>query len=326
MRRVSFGLLLTVAVAIILAGCSGSSKKHASMDPFAGIGAPYYKGSGSVPKGTGKRSVGKPYQVAGRWFTPRPQPGYDKTGLASWYGEAFHRRKTSNGEWFDMNDLTAAHPTLPLPSYAKVTNLETGRQIVVRINDRGPFVGPRIMDLSKRSAEALGFKNQGTTRVRVQYLGDAPLRDDGRHLMAMNRELGQGASVRQLIQLAQQGDYSRNTQVASNDDEQPTANKGGIYQQAKFQTAAPATHLASAYVINVGTFSDAENAAAATSALSALGATLVPVQTVDGLMYRVQIGPITDRTQAAETLQSVRDVGFVDARAMITRIQQVASN
>ncbi len=128
-----------------------------SLAGFEGNGSPYFKGTGKIPRGGGKFHVGKPYQVAGKWFTPKAQPGYDRKGAASWYGEAFHRRKTSNGEYFDMNMLTAAHPTLPLPSYARVTNLDNGKVIVVRINDRGPFVGTRIIDLSKRSAEALGF-------------------------------------------------------------------------------------------------------------------------------------------------------------------------
>ncbi len=109
---------------------------------------------------------------------------------------------TSNGEWFDMTRLTAAHPTLPLPSYAKVTNINNGKTIVVRINDRGPFVGPRIIDLSKQSASALGFKRQGTATVRVQYIGPAPLDDHGSNLMAMNQELENGTPLRQMIAAA----------------------------------------------------------------------------------------------------------------------------
>jgi rare lipoprotein A len=316
MRSLGYGLILTAAVGLALAGCSDSKKKK-NLDPFAGVGAPYYKGSGPVPKGTGRAHVGKPYQVAGRWFTPKIQPGYDKTGPASWYGEAFHRRKTSNGEWFDMNELTAAHPTLPLPSYAKVTNLENGRQVVVRINDRGPFVGPRIIDLSKRTSEVLGFKHQGKVQVRVQLIGDAPLRDDGRHLMAMNRELGQGASLRQLAQYAR-GDV--NTQVAAAEPtyEQPDE----PVQQATYRP--PAT--SKAYVINVGTFSDPENAAAASNMLAEYGANLVPVQTDDGTVYRVQIGPLTERGDIQAAMQAAQDAGFVDAKIMTTRIEQVASN
>ena len=164
-------------------------QKQAKLDPFAGKGSPIYTGKGPVPWGGGRYHVGKPYQVAGRWFKPKEQPNYDKKGMASWYGEAFNRRKTSNGEWFDMTRLTAAHPTLPLPSYVKVTNLDNGREVVVRVNDRGPFVGTRIIDLSKRTAEVLDFKHKGKAQVRVQYIGPAPLNDNGSHLMAMNKEL-----------------------------------------------------------------------------------------------------------------------------------------
>jgi rare lipoprotein A len=198
--------VLLAAFAVALVGCAShrsSHKVHAKLDPFAGKGSPYYRGGGAIPEGGGRYFVGKPYQVAGRWFTPHEQPNYDKTGTASWYGEAFNARKTSNGEWFDMGDITAAHPTLPLPSYAKVTNLENGRTIVVRINDRGPFVGTRIMDMSKRSADLLGYRHQGMAKVRVQWIGDAPLNDIGyKHLAMMNKVSGQGASIQQLADVS----------------------------------------------------------------------------------------------------------------------------
>jgi rare lipoprotein A len=131
-----------------------------------------------VPKGGGVYHVGDPYQVAGTWYTPREEPGYDRIGRASWYGELFHGRRTANGEIYDMDRLSAAHPTLPLPVYAQVTNLANGRTIVVRINDRGPYANDRIIDLSRRSAELLGFRADGTTDVRVKYLGRAPLSGD----------------------------------------------------------------------------------------------------------------------------------------------------
>ena len=177
------GMSLLLSV-LSLVGCSSSMKR----DPFAGIGSPIYKGNGPLPKGGGRYQLGEPYEVAGVWFYPKEEPAYDKMGVASWYGPQFHRRMTSNGEWFDMDYLSAAHPTLPLPSYAKVTSLETGKEIVVRVNDRGPFVADRIIDLSRKSAEALGFRNKGTAEVRVQYIGPAPLNDHGMHLAAMNRD------------------------------------------------------------------------------------------------------------------------------------------
>ena len=136
--------------------------------------------SGGFRKGGGVYKLGKPYAVAGRWYVPRVEPSYDRTGVASWYGSDFHGRKTANGEVFDMNALTAAHPTLPLPSLVQVTNTANGRSIIVRLNDRGPYVHDRIIDLSRRSAEALGYTSRGTAQVRVQFVGPAPLDGDDR--------------------------------------------------------------------------------------------------------------------------------------------------
>jgi len=115
--------------------------------------------------------IGKPYQIKGKWYYPQMVDHYREIGVASWYGLPFHGRKTANGEVYDMHGMTAAHPTLPLPSVARVTNLENGKSITVRINDRGPFAKKRIIDLSRRAAWELGFKDQGTTEVEVVYLG-----------------------------------------------------------------------------------------------------------------------------------------------------------
>lgn len=115
--------------------------------------------------------VGDPYQVAGTWYTPAEDPGYDEIGVASWYGSDFHGRRTANGDIYDMNQVTAAHPTLPMPSRVRVTNLENGRSLVLSVNDRGPFIRGRIIDISRRGAELLGYRAKGTARVRVQVLG-----------------------------------------------------------------------------------------------------------------------------------------------------------
>ena len=128
-----------------------------------------------VPKGGGIYKLGEPYQIDGQWFVPREEPAYDRSGVASFYAEDFHGRRTSNGEVFDMWGLTAAHPTLPLPSYAYVTNLDNGRTLLVRVNDRGPYAKSRVIDVSLATARYLGFETQGTTRVRVRYAGRAPL-------------------------------------------------------------------------------------------------------------------------------------------------------
>jgi rare lipoprotein A len=123
----------------------------------------------------GAVKTGKPYQVAGNWYYPQPGPGYDEQGTASWYGPNFHGKSTANGEIYNMNHLSAAHPTLPLPSYVQVTNTSNGRSVVVRVNDRGPYKHGRILDLSKRAADLLGVMQFGTAPVRVRFLKMAPL-------------------------------------------------------------------------------------------------------------------------------------------------------
>ncbi len=139
-----------LACMLLIAGCSDSST---------------YQG------GATRIKVGEPYQIGDQWYFPRMVDHYREVGVASWYGVPFHGRQTANGEIYDMHGMTAAHPTLPLPSLARVTNLQNGRSVVVRINDRGPFAKKRIIDLSRRAAWELGFKDQGTTDVEVVYMG-----------------------------------------------------------------------------------------------------------------------------------------------------------
>ena len=139
----------------------------------------------NLPRGGGRDQLGKPYQVRGKWYYPKEDKRYAKVGLASWYGDAFHGRLTANGEVYDMTHLTAAHPTMPLPSYARVTNLKTGSSVIVRVNDRGPYHEGRIIDVSQRAAEMLDYANIGTAKVKVEYVGRAPLDgNDDQYLMA----------------------------------------------------------------------------------------------------------------------------------------------
>ncbi|MCB1379852.1 MAG: septal ring lytic transglycosylase RlpA family protein [Alphaproteobacteria bacterium] len=329
MRGSKVVAVVLMALGVALAGCSSKSEKKAALDPFAGTGSPYYKGSGPVPWGGGRQHVGKPYQVAGRWFKPKEQPNYDKTGPASWYGEAFNRRKTSNGEWFDMTRLTAAHPTLPLPSYVKVTNLDNGKDVVVRVNDRGPFVGPRIIDLSKRTAEVLDFKRKGKANVRVQYIGPAPLDDNGTHLAAMNKELNRGTSLRRLIAAA---DRSRGKAAVP---EVQVAAATPKRQKAKVQLAtytppeppqpAPESGIESTYFIQVGSFGERHNAERARDRF----ASVWPVQFIElegsaGTVYRVRLGPISDRADADTALDNAVSAGFKDAHLIAAQSMQAA--
>jgi len=142
-------------------------------------------GKSKLPRGGGRDQLGKPYMVRGKMYYPKEEKGYKKTGLASWYGDAFHGRLTANGEIYDMTHLTGAHPTMPLPSYARVTNTENGSSVVVRINDRGPYHEGRVVDLSHKAADMLGFAAMGTAKVKVEYVGRAPLDgNDESYLMA----------------------------------------------------------------------------------------------------------------------------------------------
>jgi rare lipoprotein A len=142
-----------------------------------------------VPKGGGRYSAGKPYNINGRIYVPGADPNYRVDGIASWYGPDFHGRLTANGEVYDMHAISAAHPTMPLPSYARVTNLDSGKSIVVRVNDRGPYARNRLIDLSIGTAKALDFYGRGLARVRVEYVGPAPIAgSDDRMLMATLRE------------------------------------------------------------------------------------------------------------------------------------------
>ncbi len=170
-------------VAASLAGCAQPPSpyaRHNGNEYFStaryGPASPRMVDDGQpVPRGGGQYLVGRPYTIAGRTYRPSENSAYSAVGMASWYGDAFHGRRTANGEVYDMRSLSAAHPTMPLPSYARVTNLANGYSIVVRVNDRGPFHGGRVMDVSSRVADLLDFKSLGTARVKVEYVGRAPL-------------------------------------------------------------------------------------------------------------------------------------------------------
>lgn len=192
-------LLAVAAGSLALANCSGTTSK---VDPKWGVSASarVVEPGAPVPKGGGVYRVGKPYQVAGRTYVPEEDPHYKAEGLASWYGDAFHGRYTANGEIFDMDTITAAHPTMPLPSYARVTNLRNKKSIVVRVNDRGPYVGDRVIDLSVKTAKLLEFHGQGVARVRVEYIGRAPLAgSDDRKLVATLRDGNSPVSDKVLV-------------------------------------------------------------------------------------------------------------------------------
>ncbi|MDE2161905.1 MAG: septal ring lytic transglycosylase RlpA family protein [Alphaproteobacteria bacterium] len=160
MNRSPRQLCAVVALGALAAGCSSTPDEGNSV---------------RVPPNAGVYKIGNPYQIGGTWYYPREQPDYDETGIASWYGPGFYGHPTADGEIFDANALTAAHRTLPLPVNVRVTDLENGRSLILRVNDRGPFAKSRIIDVSERAAKLLGFYEAGTARVRVTYLARADL-------------------------------------------------------------------------------------------------------------------------------------------------------
>ena len=194
--RAGLGAVARIAVMAIgcltLAHCSSGSNYS---DRVVADGEP-------VPKGGGSYRLGKPYNINGRTYVPSDNPSYRAEGVASWYGPDFHGRQTANGELYDMHAISAAHPTMPLPSYARVTNLDNGRSIIVRVNDRGPYVRNRIIDLSIGTAKALNFYGHGLARVRVEFVGRAPLEGtDDKLLLATLRE-GSPAPAPSKVMLA----------------------------------------------------------------------------------------------------------------------------
>jgi len=193
-----------LAACVALANCASSDRFAVKVDPRYGVAASprVVDFAEPVPRGGGTYRVGKPYVVAGRTYVPEDNRNYVAEGLASWYGDDFHGRLTANGEIFDMTAVSAAHPTLPMPSYVRVTNLSNRKSMIVRVNDRGPYHGDRIIDLSVRTAKLLGLHEHGLARVRVEYVGPASLDgSDDRQLVATLRE-GQPAPPPSLVRVA----------------------------------------------------------------------------------------------------------------------------
>ena len=246
--------------------------------------------------------VGKPYKIAGEWYYPRENTKYDNIGIASWYGPKFQGRRTANGEIFDMNLLTAAHPTLPMPVMVQVTNLENGRSMKLRVNDRGPFKKNREIDLSRRAAEILGFKDKGTARVRVKYLHRAPL-------------------------------YNQRGQLISGDESDSFVfDKPYTPTRDRYVSAAPITEVETKsldgqdlqskksvlpkqkYYVQLGVFSRKDSAEALRLKLGQIGQVEVSELTSGGRqLYRVRVGPVNSRVDANILVDDVLDNGHQDA-------------
>ncbi|MDD3029704.1 MAG: septal ring lytic transglycosylase RlpA family protein [Alphaproteobacteria bacterium] len=276
---------------------------------------PVTKGSASS---SGYYKVGTPYKVKDIWYYPNEDYSYDETGIASWYGDAFHNKKTANGEIFNKNELTAAHKTLPLPCLARVTNLENGRSIVVRVNDRGPFSGKRIIDLSQRSAELLGFENKGLAKVRVQVLAD-----ESKAIADAMRRYGKP------IKLASAEPPSEEivSSLASAPVERETLKPVHSTRETRLQlmktrpvqkvVQLPVTARTRLFV-QAGAFSVPENAYRLKEKLDVLASTTISTVLVNGTkFYRVRLGPLKTIAEADALLTEVQDAGVPEARTVV---------
>lgn len=336
--------LLLCLSALLLNACGSAPKPQTG-----GAGNRGAAVSGAHQSG-GSYKIGKPYKVAGKWYHPRAEPDYDRVGVASWYGHPFHGRRTANGEVYDMEAMTAAHTTLPLPSYVEVTNLDNGRATVLRVNDRGPFVAGRIIDVSRRAAQELGFYNQGTARVRVRVIGAppsdpimvaaaqpvppqrraaAPARASARAAAPATTAAAPVAAVAAAPVIAAPlpppAASARALPPAPAPEEAPpvvAAPPVTAPVAAPVAASAPVVlaNAAPALYIQAGAFADAANAERLRLSLVALGpAEVSPAQVSGRAFHRVRIGPLASAAEASRTLARLQALGHAEARLVMER-------
>ncbi len=277
---------------------------------------------------TGEYKVGKPYQVAGVWYYPAEDPGFDEVGIASWYGSDFHGKRTANGATFDMNALTAAHPTLPMPSQVRVTNLENGRSLILTVNDRGPFARGRIIDVSRRAAQLLGFYKKGTARVRVQAVA---VRGPAQPPAAAVRVASAAPETPSTVPRLAPSPIA----PVSETPLLPPPGSGAVKSAAAAPEAAVLPRSASpgalgvgasnidavagrVFYIQAGAFGDLANAKRQRAALEAFGRVRMMRVFVDGRpFYRVQVGPVASVDDADGLLARIVAAGYRDSHVVV---------
>lgn len=262
-----------------------------------------------LPSYQGTYKVGDPYEIEGVWYYPKEDPDYRQTGIASWYGKPFHGRATANGEIYDMNGLTAAHKTLAMPTYVRVTNLENGRALTIRINDRGPFVHGRIIDLSRRAAQLLGFKEQGVARVRVEAVPSPEEVEIAKKPVTPDKDrFAVKAAPVAVVQAAHLPPPAGVAMAPTPEVPKPPAG-----DSAEAWIPKP-TNL----YVQAGAFSFLENAERLRKRLADFTEASVAPARVDGQeLFRVRVGPIASLDQADATLERLIDNGHIDARIIV---------
>lgn len=273
-----------ILLLLLTAGCA-SNTVDLNASPYSQAAA--IKGQGGVYK------IGKPYKIKGTTYYPREDYNYSEVGIASWYGSDFHNRRTANGEKYDMNTLTAAHRTLPLPSIVRVTNLENGRSLVLRVNDRGPYAKNRIIDISKRGAQLLGYQVQGTAKVKVEVL----------------------AKESKALKAALLGQKVEETKIASQSVAPASSNKTLVIYNSETANKITKSHAAeSNYYVQAGSFSQMSSASGLKEKLVKFGKAKVAQAKVNGKnFYRVRIGPFSFKEEAEVTLAKVKNYGIQNA-------------
>lgn len=309
-------ILFLPSVALFLGACSETELLFHTAKAVRG------RDSGAIASGAPLYKIGNPYQIDGTWYYPAVDYTYDETGIASWYGQDFHGKPTANGETYDMNAVTAAHRTLPLPSIVEVTNLDNGRSIQVKVNDRGPFARGRIIDLSRRSAQLLGLEQQGTAKVRVRILAE-PSRQLALQLTGKDNEgLVETNGVRGAPRAAVATAELPGTPPAP----RASAPSGGsaltpiapiVLTPTSSSVKVVQTKPSNIY-IQAGAFSEFNNANRVRSTLSGLGpANISQVNTGPKMVFRVRLGPVKSVAEADKLLAQVAASGYPEARVIV---------
>ena len=284
-------------------------------------------GTGSSDAKLGRYKVGSPYQIKSVWYYPAEDYEYAETGIASWYGPNFHGKKTANGEIYNQNDLTAAHRTLPLPSAVRVTNLENGRSIVLRINDRGPFAHSRIIDVSRRGAQLLGFERNGTAKVQVDILEVESRQLKVAAINGGEQQLQVAASPREAVVSQPLPASGESAGAAPAPTATQTAARTAPLEPTPAQSTGAPTLSGEVEILPVsptgiyvqaGAFSRLENALRMRDRVYDMGPTQISRFAVSGSeIYRVRIGPLGTVDVADATLSQVLNAGVPEARLIV---------
>lgn len=285
--------------------------------------------SGSTVGRDGKplRGTQKPYQINGVWYYPREDKDYDVVGIGSWYGEQFHNRRTSNGEVFDMDIASAAHKTLPLPSLVEVTNLDNGKKMIVRVNDRGPFVEGRVIDLSKAAAQQLGYYRNGVARVRVKYVGPAPRNafDGPRQYAVQQTAVAPPPSPVQSAPPRERSfddikEPTQRVQIIPSRAPAPAPDWGSPPPINPPDRVAPRVYASvdkPGFRVQAGSFSSRENAEKAVRQLSGAGeAKIDAIERASGTLYRVTVSAGQNEGEAWSLRQRVESLGYQGATVL----------